>query len=260
MTKVDGKSGRKLTGKVAIVTGSGQGVGKGIALALASEGAAIVVAGKTESKLHDTCREVEQRGVRALPVLCEVGKPEQIDACVAKTLEAFGRIDILVNNAQSVPLGKLNDVSEKAFEAGWRTGPLATFRFMRACYPHLKASRGVVVNLASGSGFRPDPIGYGAYAAVKEATRTLSRAAACEWGPDGIRVLVIVPLAMSPGMVMWTEMVPDEATAFMQTVPLRRGGDCEKDIGRAVAMLCSDDAGYITGTTIMLDGGQAYLR
>jgi NAD(P)-dependent dehydrogenase (short-subunit alcohol dehydrogenase family) len=235
-------------------------VGKGIALALASEGASIVVAGKTESKLHDTCREIEQRGARAVPVLCEVGKSEQIDACVAKTLEAFGRIDILVNNAQSVPLGKLNDVSEKAFEAGWRTGPLATFRFMRACYPHLKASRGVVINLASGSGFRPDPIGYGAYAAVKEATRTLSRAAACEWGPDGIRVLVIVPLAMSPGMVMWTEMVPDEAGEFMKTVPLGRGGDCEKDIGRAVAMLCSDDAGYITGTTIMLDGGQAYLR
>jgi NAD(P)-dependent dehydrogenase (short-subunit alcohol dehydrogenase family) len=256
MAKREGKLG----GKVAIVTGAGQGVGKGIALALASEGASIVVAGKTEAKLVVTCGEIERRGARAIPVACEVGKSEDIDACVAATVAAFGGVDILVNNAQSVPLGKLNEVSEKAFEAGWRTGPLATFRFMRACYPHLKARRGVVVNLASGSGFRPDPIGYGAYAAVKEATRTLSRAAACEWGPDGIRVLVIVPLAMSPGMVMWTEMVPEEAKAFMETVPLRRGGDCENDIGRAVAMLCSDDAGYITGTTIMLDGGQAYLR
>ena len=256
MKKADGN----LAGKVAIVTGAGQGVGRGIALALATEGAAVVVAGKTESRLHDTCAEIARRGARAVPVICEVGKSEQIDGCVATTLAELGRIDILVNNAQSVPLGKLNEVSEKAFEAGWRTGPLATFRFMRACYPHLKASRGVVVNLASGSGLRPDPIGYGAYAAVKEATRTLSRAAACEWGPDGIRVLVIVPLAMSPGMQTWTEMVPDEARAFMETVPLRRGGDCEKDVGRAVAMLCGDDAGYITGTTIMLDGGQAYLR
>ena len=256
MTKADGK----LAGKVALVTGAGQGVGQGIAFALAAEGAAIVVAGKTESKLVSTCAEIVRRGGRAAPVVCEVGKPEQIDACVAAALAAFGGIDVLVNNAQSVPLGRVLDVSEKAFEAGWRTGPLATFRFMRACYPQLKARRGVVINLASGSGFRPDPIGYGAYAAVKEATRTLSRAAACEWGPDGIRVLVIVPLAMSPGMVMWTEMVPDEAAAFMDTVPLRRGGDCEQDIGRAVAMLCSDDAAYITGTTIMLDGGQAYLR
>jgi len=251
---------RKLEGKVAIVTGAGQGVGRGIALALSAEGAAVIVAGKTESKLVDTCEEITLRGGLAVPVVCEVGKSDDIDACVRETLHAFGRIDILVNNAQSVPLGRLSEVSEKALDAGWRTGPLATFRFMRACHPHLKKQGGVVINLATGAAMRNDLAGYGAYAAVKEATRTLSRAAACEWGVDGIRVLVIVPLAMSPGMEMWTEMVPDEARAFMATVPLRRGGDCEKDVGRAVAMLCSDDAAYITGTTIMLDGGQAYLR
>lgn len=251
---------KRLEGKTAIVTGGGQGVGRGIALALAAEGAAVVVAGKTESKLVDTCTEIESRGGLAVPVVCEVGKSEDIARCVAVAMETFSRIDILVNNAQSVPLGRLNEVSEKAFDAGWRTGPLAVFRFMRACHPHLKQTRGVIVNLASGAALRTDPGGYGAYAAVKEAIRTLGRAAACEWGPDGIRVLSIIPLAMSPGMVMWTEMVPEEADAFMQTVPLRRGGDCERDIGRAVAVLCSDDAAYITGTTIMLDGGQAYLR
>jgi meso-butanediol dehydrogenase/(S,S)-butanediol dehydrogenase/diacetyl reductase len=251
---------KRLEGKTAVVTGAGQGVGRGIALALAAEGAAVVVAGKTESKLVDTCAEIERRGGLAVPVVCEVGKSDNIEACIRVTVETFARIDILVNNAQSVPLGRINDVSEKAFESGWRTGPLAAFRFMRACYPHLKDTRGVVVNLASGAALRTDPGGYGAYAAVKEAIRTLGRAAACEWGPDGIRVLSVIPLAMSPGMVMWTEMVPDEAHAFMETVPLRRGGDCEQDIGRAVAMLCSDDAAYITGTTIMLDGGQAYLR
>jgi len=251
---------RKLEGKVAIVTGAGQGVGQGIALALATEGAAVIVAGKTESKLIATCDEIARRGGLGVPVVCEVGKSADIDACVHETLHAFGRIDILVNNAQSVPLGRLNEVSDKALEAGWRTGPVATLRFMRACYPHLKKQGGVIVNLATGAALRNDLAGYGAYAAVKEATRTLSRAAACEWGADNIRVLVIIPLAMSPGMQMWTEMVPDEARAFMQTVPLRRGGDCEKDVGRAVAMLCGDDAAYITGTTIMLDGGQAYLR
>jgi meso-butanediol dehydrogenase/(S,S)-butanediol dehydrogenase/diacetyl reductase len=251
---------RKLDGKVAIVTGAGQGVGQGIALALATEGAAVIVAGKTESKLVATCDEITRRGGLGVPVVCEVGKSADIDACVHETLHAFGRIDILVNNAQSVPLGRLNEISDKALEAGWRTGPVATLRFMRACYPHLKKQGGVVINLATGAALRNDLAGYGAYAAVKEATRTLSRAAACEWGADNIRVLVIIPLAMSPGMQVWTEMVPEEAHAFMQTVPLRRGGDCEKDVGRAVAMLCSDDAAYITGTTIMLDGGQAYLR
>ena len=251
---------KRLEGKTAIVTGAGQGVGRGIALALAGEGAAVVVAGRTEAKLVDTCAEIERRGGLAVPVVCEVGKSEDITACVRITVETFARIDILVNNAQSVPLGRINDVSEKAFDAGWQTGPMAAFRFMRACYPRLKETCGVVVNLGSGAALRTDPGGYGAYAAVKEAIRTLTRAAACEWGPDGIRVLSIVPLAMSPGMVMWSEMVPEEAGAFMETVPLRRGGDCEQDIGRAVAMLCSDDAAYITGTTIMLDGGQAYLR
>lgn len=251
---------RKLEGKAAIVTGAGQGVGRGIALALAAEGAAVVVAGKTESKLHDVCKEIEERGGMAVPVICEVGKRDDIEACVRTAVETFSRIDILVNNAQAVPLGRILDVSEKALEAGWRTGPLAAFRFMRACHPYLKEARGVVINLASGAALRTDPGGYGAYAAVKEAIRTLGRAAACEWGPEGIRVLSVIPLAMSPGMVMWSELVPEEARAFMETVPLRRGGDCEQDIGRAVAMLCSDDAAYITGTTIMLDGGQAYLR
>jgi meso-butanediol dehydrogenase/(S,S)-butanediol dehydrogenase/diacetyl reductase len=251
---------KRLEGKTAIVTGAGQGVGRGIALALAGEGAAVVVAGRTEEKLLDTCAEIDRRGGLAVPVVCEVGSSEDIEACVRVAVDTFSKIDILVNNAQSVPLGTLSEVTDKAFEAGWRTGPLAVFRFMRACHPYLQITRGVVLNLASGAGLRTDPGGYGAYAAVKEAIRTLGRAAACEWGPDGIRVLSIIPLAMSPGMVMWTEMVPEEAEAFMQTVPLRRGGDCEQDIGRAVAMLCSDDAAYITGTTIMIDGGQAYLR
>ena len=248
-----------LDGKVAIVTGAGQGVGRGIALALASEGCRITVAGRTKEKLDAVCGEITARGPEAIPVQCDVGVAEQIEACVQATLDQFGTVDILVNNAQEVPLGRLLDVPEQAFTAGWNTGPLATFRFMRACHPHLKGG-GSIVNLGTGAALRADPDGYGAYAAVKEAIRTLTRAAAVEWGPDGIRVNAIIPLAMSPGMAWWVENRPEESSAFMATVPLGRGGDCERDIGRAVVSLVGPDGAYITGTTLMLDGGQAFLR
>ena len=248
-----------LDGRRALVTGAGQGVGRGIALALAGEGCAVAVSGRTESKLHDVVGEIEGRGGRAVAIPCEVGDAEQIEACVQRTVADLGGVEILVNNAQSVPLGPLLDITDDAFRDGFDTGPLASLRFMRACHPHLVGG-GNVVNLGTGAALRPDPVGYGAYAAVKEATRALTRAAAVEWGPQGIRVNAIIPLAMSPGMEMWVEHRPEEAQAFMDTIPLRRGGDCEDDIGRAVVMLVGPDAAYITGTTLMLDGGQAYLR
>jgi NAD(P)-dependent dehydrogenase (short-subunit alcohol dehydrogenase family) len=219
----------------------------------------VVVAGRTEAKLKETCAEISRRGSKALPVVCDVGYAAQIQSCVDATVGHFGTVDILVNNAQSVPLGRLIEVTDEAFEEGWTTGPLATLRFMRACYPHLKGG-GSIVNLGTGAGLRSDPVGLGAYAAVKEATRTLTRAAAYEWGPDNIRVNVIIPLANSPAMAAWSEARPEESRAFMATVPLGRCGDPEQDIGRAVLMLVGPDGSYITGSTLMLDGGQAYLR
>jgi NAD(P)-dependent dehydrogenase (short-subunit alcohol dehydrogenase family) len=101
--------------------------------------------------------------------------------------------------------------------------------------------------------------GYGAYAAVKQAIRSLTRAAAAEWGPEGIRVLNIAPHADSPGLKWWIENNPAEAAAFFKTIPLRRIGRCEEDIGRAIVGLCAPEMAYLTGATIPLDGGQAKL-
>jgi NAD(P)-dependent dehydrogenase (short-subunit alcohol dehydrogenase family) len=248
-----------LDGKRAIITGAGQGVGQGIAFAFAAEGASVVVAGRTEAKLIDTATEIERRGGKALPIVCDVAKVEAIEACIERTVGDLGGIDILVNNAVVSPLGNLLEVTDKAFDLGFRVGPLAALRFMQRCHPHLKGD-GVIINLGSGSALRADPLGLGAYAAVKESIRVLTRAAAVEWGPDGIRANVLMPLAMSPGMVWWSEHDPEAFEAQRVEVPLGYIGDCERDIGRAAVFLAGPDSRYVTGTTLVVDGGQQYLR
>lgn len=247
-----------LDGKVALVTGGGQGVGQGIAFALAAEGARVTVTGRTLSKVENTAREIIARGGAALALECNVKDADSLASTVAQTVAHFGALNILINNAQEVPMGTLHDLTEASFEAGWQSGPLATLRLMKLCYPHLKGD-GSIVNLASSATKRWDMSGYGAYAAVKEAIRSLSRAAACEWGVDNIRTNVILPHARSPGLEWWIEKNPEEAKAFFATIPMRRVGECEEDIGRFVAQLCSPGSGFVNGQSIALDGGQAYL-
>ena len=232
-----------LNGKVALVTGAGQGVGEGIALALAAEGAQVMAAGRTLEKVagHRGRDQGKRRGGPGRRVRRE-GTKTRSSARVAATLAAFGAVDILVNNAQEVSLGPLLDMTRANFESTWLSGPVAAFSFMKACHEHLKDG-GVVINLATSASLRLDPQGYGVYGAVKDAMRTISRVAGCEWGPDGIRVICVVPLARSPGFQMWEQMDPDGAAAFAQTVPLGYVGDCEHDVGGAVAFLCGPGAG-----------------
>jgi len=251
-----------LDAKVAIVTGAGQGVGEGIALALAAEGARVMATGRTLAKVEATAAEIRRRGGTAVARACDVKNERDIEACVQATVTAFAGVDILVNNAQEVRIAPVLALTREDLEVGWLSGPVAAFSFMKACHPYLKASAGggVVVNLATTAALRPDPVAYGGYAAVKEALRSLSRAAACEWGADGIRVVCLLPLARSPGYVEWEKHRPEEAAAFAATVPLRYVGECERDIGRAAVFLCGPDARYVTGTSLLVDGGQGYLR
>jgi NAD(P)-dependent dehydrogenase (short-subunit alcohol dehydrogenase family) len=248
----------RLAGKTALVTGAGQGVGQGIAYALAAEGASVAVAGRSLGKLETTCGEIRRRGGKAFAVECNVRDATSLERCVASVAMHYGGLQILVNNAQEVPLGELLSITEEALVAGWESGPLAAFRLMKLAYPYLKGD-GCIVNLASSAAVRWDSSTYGAYAAVKEATRAFSRAAACEWAKDGIRTNVIMPHAKSPGLVWWTNAFPEEAAAFVNSIPMKRIGECEEDIGRFVATLCSDDSRYVNGQTIAVDGGQANL-
>lgn len=247
----------RLAGRVALVTGAGQGVGAGIAAALVADGAHVMLAGRTLSKVE---KQAATLGENVAAIECDVTDRAALVTAVDQTAATFGSLSILVNNAQQVPLGLLHKLDDDAVEAGWQSGPMAVLRAMRAALPHMKeAGGGAIVNLGSSSAFRWDNGGYGAYGAVKEAIRQLTRAAASEWGRFNIRANVILPLANSPGMAMWSEHNPEEAAAFVKTVPLGRVGDCEDDIGRAVAWLCSDEAAYVTGQSIGLDGGQARL-
>lgn len=247
-----------LDGKTALVTGGGQGIGQGVSLALAADGAAVAVVGRTESKLRVTCTEIEQRGGVAAPVVCDVTRPDDVSAAVEATVARFGTIDVLVNNAQDVSFGPVLALDPAALERSWASGLLGTLYMMRACHPQLRDG-GAIVNVGSGAAHAPVP-GVGGYAAVKAAVTTLSRTAAVEFAADGIRVNTIVPFALTPSVEASFEANQGLRDAAVADVPLGRIGDPHRDIGRAVAFLCGPDAAYITGTVLTVDGGETHLR
>lgn len=249
---------QSLKNKVALITGAGQGVGQGIALALAEQGALIAATGRTLEKVENTCALIQDRGGRALALHCDVKDLDSLTHTVDAVIAEFGTVDILVNNAQEMCLGSLLDMTDDVFDAGWQSGPKATLRLMKLCHPHLKGG-GCIVNLASTAAKRWDSSNYGAYAAVKDAIRALTRAASSEWAKDDIRSNCILPLARSPGLDWWIENNPAASKHFINSIPMKKVGDCEQDIGRFVANLCSDSCAYINGQSIAVDGGQAYM-
>jgi 2-hydroxycyclohexanecarboxyl-CoA dehydrogenase len=250
--------GGRLAGKVALVTGAGQGVGRGVALALAAEGAAITITGRTESKLRAVAAEIEDRGARAHCVVGDVGLRADVERMVDACAETFGRLDVLVNNAQSSVQRLLKDTDDDDVDLAYRTGPLATFHAMRAALPHLRESAGSVVNFGSSAAVEGER-GFASYAMAKEAIRGLTRVAAREWGAYGIRVNAICPAALSPAAEEFRDADPDRFARIIAQIPLGRMGDPEGDIGRAVVSLASDDMAYLTGATLMLCGGRTLL-
>jgi NAD(P)-dependent dehydrogenase (short-subunit alcohol dehydrogenase family) len=244
--------------QVAIVTGGGQGVGRGVALGVAQEGAKVAVLGRTLAKCEAVAAEITGVGGQAIAVDCDVEHREQIEAAVTRVVAEWGRVDLLVNNAHNKFYASIRKLTDEQMDAMWRSGPMASFRFMQACFPYLRETKGCVINMGSGSGILPAGAMSG-YAMTKEAVRTLSRVGAIEWGRAGIRVNSICPLADSPGSDDFDGSTGayEEVTA---RIPLGHWGDAESDIGRGVVYLAGPDGKYITGTTLMIDGGFNYLR
>ena len=247
-----------LDGKVALVTGAGQGVGRGIALALAREGAAIAIVDRNAETAAETRTLIEGVGGRALCHVCDVRSSEEVNACVAAVVEALGTVDILVNNAVDARVGiPLEDADDEEFLISFASGPFASFWFMRACFPHLRDG-GRVINLRSGTENQSMP-GYGAYVAAKAAVGGLTRAAAREWGRKGITVNALVPFALSPSAEADLASKPGRLDAVYRQLSIPRTADVEADVGRAAVFLSGPDASFITGCTLSVDGGGSFF-
>jgi 2-hydroxycyclohexanecarboxyl-CoA dehydrogenase len=241
-------------GKVIIVTGAGRGVGRGMALHLGRGGARVVVAEWKPHLLTDTCTELSASGVDNLGVVCDIQDKEQIDAMVAQTVAHFGRVDGLINNAQTFrPLAPMAEVSEADFDVFYGSGVKGSLWSMQAVYPHMKAQGwGRIVNFASSMGITGGS-GFGAYNASKEAIRAITRTAAREWGADGIVVNAIAPAAATHHGDAAKQS--EGYRIFIENCPMKRQGDPELDIGPIAWFLCSDACRYLTGHTFMADGG-----
>ena len=258
-----------LTGKTAIITGAGRAVlsdgrcgsiGYGIATAYAKEGANLVLTGRNMKKLEDAKEELERLyGIKVLVLQADISAGADNEAItvevVKKTVEAFGRIDVLVNNAQASASGvTLADHTTEQFDLAIYSGLYATFYYMKACYPYLKKTKGSVINFASGAGLFGN-FGQCSYAAAKEGVRGLTRVAATEWGKDGINVNAICPLAWTAQLEQFKNVYPEAFDANVKMPPMGNYGDAEYDIGRACVQLASPDFKFMSGETITLEGG-----
>lgn len=250
----------KLDGRLAIVTGAGQGIGRAVALELARDGADVVVVDMNPETASRTAREVEAMGRRALAVPTDVRRRKDVEACVAAAEKAFERVDILVNCAQiQRQQVAFEDTTDDDMDVVLGSGLMGTFYFMQSCFPALRRRGGKIINVASAAGL----VGYrgwASYAVAKEGIRALTKVAANEWGPHKINVNAICPLALTPSSKEWQANNPELAKIMIDSIPLGRIGDPEKDIARAVVFLAGPDSDFITGMTMMVDGGQTILH
>ena len=256
-------------GKTVIITGAGKAVltdgscgsiGYGIATAFAKEGANLVLTGRNLKKLEDAKEDLEQNyGIKVVVVQADVNENSDneavVNSVVKAAIDAFGRIDVLINNAQASASGvTIEKHTTEQFNLAMYSGLYATFYYMKACYPYLKETKGSVINFASGAGLFGN-FGQCSYAAAKEGIRGLTRVAATEWGRDGINVNVVCPLAWTSQLEQFKLAYPDAFDKNVHMPPMGHFGDSEKEIGRVCVQLASPDFKYMTGETITLEGG-----
>jgi len=246
----------RLQGKVAIVTGAASGFGAEIARQYAQEGARVALADINEAGAKDVAGPL---GNDAIAVKCDVTRRADIDALVATTVKAFGRLDVIVNKAGwSHKNGPLLDVDEAAFDKVYAINVKSIFHMTHAVVPILRKQKsGVIVNIGSTAGIRPRP-GLTWYNSTKGAVNLMSKSLAVELAPDNIRVNVICPVMGVTGLLeqfMGMPDTPENRKKFLATIPLGRLST-PLDIARAAVFLASDDAEFITGVEFPVDGGR----
>lgn len=241
-----------LTDRVAIVTGAAQGIGRGIAVAMAQAGADVVVADVNEDGARDAARELEQMGSRALALAADVTDGAHVDNLMEQTVSHFGRLDVLVNNAGVVILKAIEETSDAEWDRVLDTNLKGTFLCCRSALPHLERDGGgSIVNISSIAAFAfTTP--HISYAASKAGISALTRDLACEVARKRIRVNAIAPGPIETAM--FDSLTQAQRDAHAEKVPVGRLGKT-KDIGDAAVFLASEAAGFITGVTLPVTGG-----
>jgi NAD(P)-dependent dehydrogenase (short-subunit alcohol dehydrogenase family) len=252
---------RILEGKVAVVTGSTQGLGEGIARRLVHEGARVVVNGRSRDKGGKVLSSLREAGGDAIFLAADLCDRSAAVRLIDDSAAHFGRLDILVNNAQIVPPleAATHARTDEHLQVALASGLYASLWTSQAALPHMiAAGGGRIVNFASINGAFGSRYGT-AYNATKEAIRGLTRTLANEFGPHGVTVNVVLPAGLGPAYEAFYKDDPKRAEAVARLNPMRRHGRAEEDIGAAVAGLVSDAACYITGQSLFLDGGAHLL-
>jgi len=249
---------RLLEDRVVLITGAGQGVGRGIALACARAGARVVVTEKIEETGRSVAREISDRGGIAHFAACDVTHRAEVDSAIAAALDHFGRLDALVHNATSdrSPLpDAIEDVDAGLLAEHVSVALRGAYYCAQAGFPPLRETRGQLVILTSPAGIEGAAL-LPLYSAVKAGQRAFVKSLSKEWGPQGVRVNAISPLASTPAMVRAFEADPALQKQLESLTPLGRIGDPELDVGSAATLLLSDGSRYITGQTWVIDGGR----
>ncbi len=244
----------RLNDKVAIVTGASQGIGAATARRLAEEGASVVLAARRETELAAQVDAIQAVGGKAIACVTDISDEASVRALVEAAVAAFGRLDIVVNNAVLMVPGMLASHDSKAWRQNFSVSLDGAMFLMRESYSELQKSGGAVVNVASVCGLLGS-IGTAGYSAAKAGMLALSRNAAIEWGKQGVRVNSVIPgVFLTPP----TEgLMPDEESqaATARSVPIGRIGD-PVECANAILFLASDEASYITGAELVVDGGR----
>ena len=246
----------RLKDKVAIVTGGGRGIGRDIALAYAREGAGVVVCDIDPKTAEGTADDIAKAGGTSLALVADIAQKDDIAQLIADAMGEFGRIDIVVNNAMKIVPGKLEELSEEAWDTTMNIGLKGAFLVSQAAARHMIAKKsGCFVNVASVAGLFPYNWA-GSYSVVKAGLLMLTKLQALEWAPYGIRANAITPgYIRTPGTeAMYAD--PEIYEGRRKGVPMGRVGSGD-DISGVAIFLASDDAQYTTGSVVGADGGQA---
>jgi NAD(P)-dependent dehydrogenase (short-subunit alcohol dehydrogenase family) len=248
----------RLEGKVAVVTGASGGIGLAIARLYAREGASVVISARRGELVRAAAEEIVSQGGHALAIEADVAIRDDARRTIAAAVEAFGTVDVLVNNAQATRQAPIQDITEESIQLTFGSGLFGTLYHMQEAFPHLKRQGGSVINFGTRQGIYGEPFD-GIYGANKEGIRALSRSAAREWGQYNIRINVINPAGMSPAAEKHFAEHPERAKQYLRDIALGHMGNVDTEIAPIALFLASDDAKYLTGQTINADGGQIML-